>query len=145
MPQPLDPGRVASLLDLKIRGSGLTLREVSRRIGRPEDYLSRLLKRRRKVDVGTLYAVLEVLGVPPSEFFAELKRSGEGEAAPAERDPDELLLGTISRGELFGEIHRVVERELARRCLEPPGGSGGPGDDDGSPGSGPQGDDGDEP
>lgn len=112
--QPLDPRQVANLLAVKVREAGSTLREVSRRIGRSDDYLSRLLRRRRNIDVGTLYAVLEVLSLPPSAFFAELKRRS-GSADVLDRDPEELLLGTIARGDLFAEIRRVVRKELAAR------------------------------
>jgi len=140
MAQPLDPNRLAGLLYLKVKEAGLTLREVSRRIGKGDDYLSRLLNRRRKLDVGTLYDVLEVLDLPPAQFFAELKRAAPAEAALSARDPDEMLLGTITRGELFSAIRRVVQEELERGHDRPS--EAGPSFDE-EPGGGP-GEDGDE-
>jgi transcriptional regulator with XRE-family HTH domain len=114
--QPLAPQQVAGLLLEKVREAGLTLAQASRRIGRSDDYLSRLLRRRhRNIDVGTLYAVLEALDLPPAAFFGELKRRAPGGPGAVERDPDELLLGTVTRGDLFAEIRRVVSQELAAR------------------------------
>ena len=123
MALPLDRRRIADLLYFKIRQSGFKMRDVSRAMGLSPDQVSRLLKGQLLLRLEHIYEMLEILGVPPATFWAELE--GLPDAALARRyalghsrDPDEVLLAGITRGELMEEVRRVVREELERRVSD---------------------------
>jgi transcriptional regulator with XRE-family HTH domain len=123
MRQLPDRRRISDLLYLKIRQSGYSMRDVSRAMGLAPDRLSRLLKGQLQLRIEHIYETLEVLGLPPAAFWSELE-SAASQPPPRRpflglpRDPDEVLLAGITRGELLEEVRRVVREELQRRPPE---------------------------
>jgi hypothetical protein len=108
--------RVVRLLATKIRDADLTFREVSLRLGWQKDRLSHVLKGRLLLRFEDLYAILELLDIPPVEFFAELGRTDpRRDPALGSRDSYEVLPGGLTRSELFAEIRRAIRHELAIR------------------------------
>jgi transcriptional regulator with XRE-family HTH domain len=114
--------RVADLLYLKIRQAGYSMGDLSREMGLAPDQVSRLLKGQLLLRLEHVSQMLEILGVPPAGFWAEV--DGMARAAPPfrplgySRDPDEVLLAGMTRGELMEEVRRVVREELERRAGE---------------------------
>lgn len=64
---------VADLLRRKVPGCGLSQKEVERRLGWGEGYLSQVLTGKVDLKFHHFFAVLEVLRVSPRDFFAELR------------------------------------------------------------------------
>jgi transcriptional regulator with XRE-family HTH domain len=67
-----DVKRLADFVRLKIRSTGHFQNAVERRLGWGEGYLSQLLRGNQDLKVKHVYAILRVIGVPPSEFFSQL-------------------------------------------------------------------------
>lgn len=124
-----DLRRVARVLGHKIRDAGLSFRDVSDRLGWPADRLSHVLKGRLLLRLEDLYGILDLLGLSPSAFFAEVERTAPRSHPGHELeggDPHERPVGGLTRGELFAAIQRAVREELdvreqRRREVDPRG------------------------
>ncbi len=64
--------RYLTLLRNKMRDKGFSQLEVQDALGWGRSYLSQLMTRQKKLRVDQVLAVLDVIGVTPAEFFAEL-------------------------------------------------------------------------
>jgi hypothetical protein len=75
--EPLDrrvdeASKVVEGLERKIRQAGLTCADVERTAGLERDSLLRALRAPGELRIEQVTAVLEVLGVPPVDFFVEV-------------------------------------------------------------------------
>ncbi len=64
--------RVLTLLRNKIRERGFTQLEVQEALSWGRSYISQLLTKQKSLRVEQVLMILDVIGVPPSEFFGEL-------------------------------------------------------------------------
>jgi transcriptional regulator with XRE-family HTH domain len=62
--------RMRTVLSALVRTSGLKPTAIERQVGVSRGYMTRLLQGRSMLRVEHVLAVLEILGVDPSEFFA---------------------------------------------------------------------------
>jgi transcriptional regulator with XRE-family HTH domain len=116
---------VARLLKRTIAGAGLTQRDVERRLGWGEGYVSQILRGRVGFKFQHCFAILAALGIEPREFFAQLAAppdgGGEGQApAEGEAKAEGQAQGGESdkarqAAELRQEVKRWVEEILARQ------------------------------
>jgi transcriptional regulator with XRE-family HTH domain len=65
--------RIADALRLAVEGAKLSLREVDRRLGWSENYLSQVLRGSVELKVSQVYDVLGVVGKKPLEFWREVE------------------------------------------------------------------------
>ena len=103
--------RVRDLLHRKIYLSGLTQREVSRRLGLGRDYVHQVLKGRVELKMEHLLRIGEVLGVVPEQLYmdllADIQSQGNGDRT--------VIADGISWGEIrkfVGESIRLLEERL---------------------------------
>ncbi len=75
---------LAEVLKSVIRSSGLTGREIERRLGMSGGYTSRLLGGGVELKLSQILAILDVIGLYPSELFA-MAFPMSGEASPLMR------------------------------------------------------------
>ncbi len=83
--------KVASLLAVlrkKIREQGFTLTQIQNALGWERGYLVKELNAKEALKVELVLQILDVIGVPPSEFFAE---AFAWEKALAKRRAEELV------------------------------------------------------
>jgi transcriptional regulator with XRE-family HTH domain len=113
--------RLADALWLKISEAGLSQREVSRRLDVHRDYVNQVLRGNLELKVDHVLSILEVLAVPPEEFFAE--HYGVNRRFARQHDPQERLPGDVSWGELLSFFDAAVT-EL-RTALRKQGRGGG--------------------
>ncbi|HVF59921.1 MAG TPA: helix-turn-helix transcriptional regulator [Thermoanaerobaculia bacterium] len=99
-----DVRKVAEGLKRKIREAGLTYKEVEERAGMGRDYLRQVLRGSVKLRFGHVLTLLQVLGVPPADFFAEVY--GPAPAAPP------APLPSPSHDPSFDELLRVLQRSF---------------------------------
>lgn len=71
-----DVDRVLTLLRNKIRERGFTQLEVQDMLGWGRSYISQLLTRQKALRLEQVLLILGVVGVDPSDFFAELYPGG---------------------------------------------------------------------
>ena len=57
------------------RAAGVTQVELSKRLGKPQPFISNVERGIRRLDVVEFYAIARALGVDPVELFAELVAS----------------------------------------------------------------------
>ncbi|MGH7341979.1 MAG: hypothetical protein ACREKH_15925 [Candidatus Rokuibacteriota bacterium] len=81
---------------------------MSVKLGRPRDWLSKVLRGRRTFRVADLYTVLNTIGVAPSEFFGELYDLYRLDQIGAEIVP----------GFFEGPVRRFVEQVARRTAAE---------------------------
>jgi transcriptional regulator with XRE-family HTH domain len=67
-----DIERMLTLLRNKIRERNLTQLQVQDVLGWGRSYISQLLTKQKSLRVEQVLSILQVIGVPPSEFFGEL-------------------------------------------------------------------------
>ncbi len=96
--------KVAEGLKRKIREAGLTYKEVEERSGMGRDYLRQVLRGSVKLRFEHVLRLLDVLGVRPAEFFAEVY--GAAPAAPPAPLPAQ------PRDPSFDELLRVLQRSF---------------------------------
>lgn len=72
VPVQLEVDRALTLLRNKIREQGFTQLEVQEALGWGRSYISQLLTRQKALRVEQVLSILNVIGIDPSEFFAEL-------------------------------------------------------------------------
>jgi transcriptional regulator with XRE-family HTH domain len=82
--------RFLTLLRNKIRERGFTQLEVQEALGWGRSYISQLLTKQKSLRVEQVLLILDVIGVDPVEFFAELYHFPVG----------------LGRGESYGEYGR---------------------------------------
>jgi transcriptional regulator with XRE-family HTH domain len=97
---------MAEALKRKIREAGSSVREVEERAGMTRDYLRQVLRGSMKLRMEHVVAILEVIGVPPIEFFVEVY----GPPRPA-------FLPDGPEHHTFGTTVRVMHRSLLRRLI----------------------------
>jgi transcriptional regulator with XRE-family HTH domain len=90
--------RLIELLRAKIRDSGLSQREVARRLGSQADYVSQLLRGNLDLKLRQVYEILSVVGIPPAAFFAELHPVLALEGARPEGDESGTAASRQQRG-----------------------------------------------
>jgi len=114
-----DVRKVAEGLKRKIRDAGLTYKEVEERAGMGRDYLRQVLRGSVKLRFEHVLTLLDVLGVPPADFFAEVY--GPAPTAPpaplpyqpADPSFDELLL-VLHRS--FTDLQRALSEMHAKEA-----------------------------
>jgi transcriptional regulator with XRE-family HTH domain len=74
--------KLVETLRQRIREAGLTLREVEERLGLGKDYLRHVLSGRVDLKLKHVLAILEVLGLDPGPFFADVYGSAAALAGP---------------------------------------------------------------
>lgn len=75
--------RILTLLRNKIRERDFTQLDVQGKLEWGRSYISQLLTKQKSLRVEQVLAILDVIGIDPSEFFAELYRWAPAENAPA--------------------------------------------------------------
>lgn len=103
--------RVRDLLHRRIYLSGLTQREVSRRLGLGRDYVHQVLKGRVELKVEHLLRIGEALGVEPVQLYSDLV----ADIRSQRQESREVVADGISWGEIreyVGESIRMLESRL---------------------------------
>ena len=103
-----DIGRILTLVRDKIRDRGFTQLEVQAKLGWGRSYISQLLTKQKQLRVDQLLTILDVLGVAPGDFFAELY--------PQQPDPFGLAPAPTAAGELAADYRRL--RALLRGLVQ---------------------------
>jgi lambda repressor-like predicted transcriptional regulator len=109
--EPLDrrvdeASKVVEGLERKIRQAGLTFADVEKAAGLERDSLLRALRAPAELRIEQVTAVLEVLGVPPVDFFVEV-------FGP----PPSPLYAQNPEHHTFATTVRVMHRSLLRRMI----------------------------
>lgn len=109
--------RVVRVLKHVVHTSGLSAREVERRMGASPGYLSRMFRGKFDVKLPQLYGILQAVGLHPSEFFALV-------FPPGSQEPSKLLLEIMAitpqvRETFYGRQEKPLPAaELERRLSE---------------------------
>lgn len=98
-----------------VRTSGISAREVERRMGMSGGYLSRLLRGHIEVKVSQVFRILEEIGLYPSEFFALAFPPGGAEPSPLMRQMMEI---TPQLRESFNRRPAATSPELEEKLVE---------------------------
>ncbi len=107
--------RYLTLLRDKIREHGFTQLEVQETLGWGRSYISQLLTRQKNLRVEQVLLILSVIGIDPTDFFAELYTYGS--PYPSRRTPaptsSESTQALVSlRRELHDLIELLLEKQL---------------------------------
>ncbi len=111
--------RILTLLRNKIRQQGFTQLEVQEALGWGRSYISQLLTRQKSLRVEQVLLILNVIGIDPAVFFAELyppAASGPGLERGARMGLPAMAPGTGSVAELRGGYQGV--RSLLRGLVD---------------------------
>ncbi len=109
--------RYLLLLRNKIREKGYTQLEVQERLGWGRSYITQLLAKQKTLRLDQLFSILQVIGVDPREFFAELnagpRRAPTGRRRPLEPSDasPEKELGDLS-SLLKGLAKLLIEKKV---------------------------------
>lgn len=112
--------RVLTLLRNKIRERGFTQLEVQEALSWGRSYISQLLTKQKSLRVEQVLLILEVIGVDPGEFFAELYPTaihlGSGDYSLSAMGRAPFNPSAIADGGAGGELRRSFEevRDLVR-------------------------------
>jgi transcriptional regulator with XRE-family HTH domain len=129
--------RILTLLRNKIREKGFTQLEVQETLGWGRSYISQLLTKQKSLRVEQVLLILNVIGVDPADFFAELYHIPTLESGPrnverfpvavGERMPlgregrfsDELLTGEFLRSfkEVKAMMRGLVETLITKQLI----------------------------
>ena len=82
--------RVLTLLQDKIRGRGFTQLQIQEALGWGRSYISQLVTKQKSLRVEQVLLILQVIGIEPADFFAELYLQGGGPRAGAWGGPPPL-------------------------------------------------------
>lgn len=113
--------RVMGLVMTKIRERGFTQIKVQERLGWGRNYISHLVGKSKHLRVEQVLAILSALEVDPAEFFLELyrpaefqaaPRKGEDEVAEVRRELDQLRSMVRLFGRLLVEKGWMAEEEI---------------------------------
>lgn len=115
---------VLSELETCIRSSGLSRREIERRLGMSQGYLNSLFKGRIQLRVAHVYEIARVLGIEPlGLFFGATPPKdpswllGELGLQPGKKRPPAALLALLTalpREELQAMVREIIREEMAR-------------------------------
>lgn len=103
--------RVLSLLRNKIRERGFTQLQVQEQLHWGRSYISQLVTRQKALRLEQILAILDVIGVSPTEFFGELY--GFESRGPFQ---DDLMTGGPSPEEMEKQLR--VTRGLVERIAQ---------------------------
>ncbi len=103
--------RVRDLLHRRIYLSGLTQREVSRRLGLGRDYVHQVLKGRVELKVEHLLRIGEALGVEPDQLYSELVADIRSQRQDSRMEIADGISWSEIR-EYVGESIRMLESRL---------------------------------
>jgi transcriptional regulator with XRE-family HTH domain len=115
-----DVERLLTLLRNKIRERGFTQMQIQDALQWGRSYISQILTRQKNIRVEQALRILEVIGVEPRDFFAELFRFApyDGQAAPvaisAEPKAHEVRSHVL---ELQDTVDRLTEILLEKNLL----------------------------
>lgn len=114
--------RYLTLLRNKIREKGFTQLEVQEALSWGRSYISQLLTKQKSLRVEQVLLILDVIGVDPAEFFAELyyypgTAAGYGNArwqASGGYEPDGQLAGGFEemRSMVRGLVWLLIDKEM---------------------------------
>ena len=114
--------RFLTLIRNKIRERGYTQLEVQESLGWGRSYISQLLTRQKGLRVEQVLSMLDIIGVEPASFFAELYGSASIESAPqnagvAELRRDLREMRTLLRGlvDLLVDNNLIQAEELRQQ------------------------------
>lgn len=110
--------RILTLLRNKIRERDFTQLDVQGKLEWGRSYISQLLTKQKSLRVEQVLAILDVIGIDPGEFFAELYRWTPAEGAPA--SVASSVLSPVREEELMGRIEQLqsaIER-VSRLLVE---------------------------
>ena len=120
---------VLSELEDTIRSSGVSRREIERRLGMGQGYLNSLFKGRIQLRVAHVYEIARVLGIEPlSLFFGATPPKNPawlleklGLQPGREQPPAALLamLGTLPHEELQAMLREMIRDEMGRQSKKP--------------------------
>ena len=120
--------RVLSELEVTIRSSGVSRREIERRLGMGQGYLNSLFKGRIQLRVAHVYEIARVLEIEPlSLFFGATPPKDPawlleelGLQPGRKRPPAALLalLGTLPQEELQAMLREMIRDEMGRQSSE---------------------------
>ena len=79
--------RILTLLRNKIREQGFTQLQVQAELEWGRSYISQLLTKQKSLRVEQVLLILDVIGIDPSEFYAELYRFPSGDVVHHRGDP----------------------------------------------------------
>jgi transcriptional regulator with XRE-family HTH domain len=122
-----DVDRVLTLLRNKIRERGFTQLEVQDMLGWGRSYISQLLTKQKALRLEQVLLILGVVGVDPSDFFAELypgRSAWRGSwpwSASSGRGREECLAdgqAAGSLGELRSLVRGLVELLVDREVID---------------------------
>jgi len=77
MPKSVFTDAYAALLDMLValrKERGLTQVELSKRLGKPQPFVSYIERGERRIDVIEFYAIMRAMGVDPTKAFGDLAR-----------------------------------------------------------------------
>ena len=105
--------RYLTLLRNKIREKGSTQLEVQEALGWGRSYISQLVTKQKSLRVEQVLLILSVIGVDPSEFFAEIYAAPHFRrfSSPVPDEPPQQELDQL-RGLLSGVVELLLEKEL---------------------------------
>ncbi len=109
--------RYLTMLRNKIRERDFTQLQVQAELGWGNSYLSQLLTKQKSLRVEQVLLVLQVIDVPPGEYFAELypfavpRQSAAAEVAVTAEDRRELE-------EVRAQLHGLVDALLGTGVIE---------------------------
>ena len=104
---------VRELLKRTIARAGFSQKEVERRLGWGDGYISQILRGKVVFKLKHCFAILAVIGVPSDDFFAELYTPS---ALPASAQaPPAPMLALGSEAALREQVEEIVREVLARR------------------------------
>jgi transcriptional regulator with XRE-family HTH domain len=105
--------RVKARMKHAILQAGYSQKEVERRLGWGEGYISQILRGKVAFKLKHCFAVLAVIGVAPGDFFRELFREPPGQ----EGAPPGLALSSpaLARPQLRDEVETIVRELLVER------------------------------
>ncbi len=112
--------RYLTLLRNKIREKGFTQLEVQEALSWGRSYISQLLTRQKSLRVEQVLLILDVIGVDPAEFFAELYYypgapfADSRRAAESFGGADEQLAGNFEemRALVRGLVWLLIDKEM---------------------------------
>ena len=110
-----DVQRCLTLLRDRIRERGFTQVEVQDKLGWGRSYISQLLTKQKKLRVEQVLLILAVIGIEPTEFFADLYAIPSGHWVRGSRPPQPDPSGAIDR--LRHELHSVTELLLEKKLI----------------------------
>ncbi len=110
--------RMLDLLRAKILEKGYTQREIQSLLGWGPSYISQLMNQQKSLRFEQMLRILQVIGVDPLDFFAELYKLDELPQAPASAAPDPALVAKLQQDLAEQrQLLRALTRLLADKQL----------------------------